>query len=254
MTMRHLLLLGILLVSGCSGSTHPAPTGHSCNATSTLECVPLASMHIHFSGCLESGFTMPLPTAVFALPPGYNNSPPPAGAQQVAVQFDKCATGQLNDLALTNVGFGFASILVRAPDRGQGTTIPNEYDLEVFTSSPDLRSIFAMAGFPALNASIAISDQGALRQDHATGGVNYNSTVEFAPVRGGSGVLSDAHHSLASWYDEDRDCTLYQGTATAQLFATSGILTQATRAGEPLIGHGTQTILCSTLTLQFGPP
>ncbi|MEA3143708.1 MAG: hypothetical protein QOG31_1032 [Thermoplasmata archaeon] len=244
-------LLLVLLLAGCAGPATPGATAPACTpSAATPTCVSLAATSIQLTDCVEAAFTLDLPAAVYSLPPGYTDSPAAYSPQRIPVAFDRCATAQVGGLTLHDVSLGFAAVLVNAPDRGQGT-LPNDYDLETITDSPALRTLFLQAGFPVANGTLTITDQGPLRQATARGAMDYRATVEFTPAPGGSGILSDAHHSAAAWYVVDRDCGLYLGTATAQLVANAGLLARASQAGEPLTGRATQRAQCQ-LNVHFG--
>lgn len=241
-------------VGGCAG-----PDGRLPEAPSPLDCVQAAigtcdplGLTLTLHECLDSAMSFPSTKAAFPLPPGYVADQTPLTPQHLQVAYDRCARITVGNFTARDATLGFAGVLVTAPDRGQpgGAGV---YVVEVVTDSLPLAGLFRAAGFPVAIASASIQDEGALRQVGVRGEADYDLLIEMDPNEGDEVPFSEVLHGASAWVAVDNRCQYYRFVGTGQFTARSGAFVQAMPEAGPLVGVGSQSIVC-TQTLTFGSP
>jgi hypothetical protein len=252
--VKNVLPLAILaMLSGCFGN-EPTVDPQDC----TEPCSELATepLQLDFTSCIESRFPLDLDRVVYEVPPGFESQSFGSVPQRLYVAMGRCETvtnGLANesDVSLVQIG-----VFVTAPDRGQGGNA-DIFGLEIVTDSPMLAAAFGSRGFIVVNGTVDVEDLGGVRLSAAQGDVDYQMQGEFVPFGNGPLVVSPpipgsvAQHSLKTWYQEDRACGQYFGTAAIQFTANRGLVANAMPAVGPLQGTSSLAFTCDA-TIQFG--
>lgn len=252
--MRPIVPVVILtILSGCLGE--PPTGGPSECAEACPE--PLAKpLGLNLRSCVESRFPLDLDRVVYELPEGFQSQSFGSVPQRLYVAMGRCesiARGVANETDVSLVQIG---IFVEAPERGQGGNA-DIFGLEIVTDSPMLLAAFGSQGFNVVNGTLEVEDLGAVRRSSAQGDVDYQMTGEFVPFGNGPLIVSPsipgsvAQHSVMNWYQEDRECGQYFGTAAIQFTANRGIAANAMPALGPLRGTSSLAITCDA-TIHFG--
>jgi hypothetical protein len=236
------------LFAGCSDAAVPEP-GPSCE----LACertAPTPSL-IELTSCVESRFPLELDRVVYELPAGYETAASATSPQRVYVALASCEGGTFDNVPLGAFSLGQIGVFVDAPQRGQGGNA-DIFTLEIVTDSMLLRDAFAFHDFPVTNGTSSMSDQTGLRNLSVTGDAEYEGQAVFPPIGDGPVLGSPpipgsvAQHSIRSWYQDDRTCYQYFGTAEVTFTASQGILSQAMPALGPLRGMASMSFSCQS--------
>lgn len=253
MTDLRWLAATLLLLAGCSGPPEKAFTPPQVTACQEVliegVCIDVYAVPVELVGCQQTRAVIDLMSIVYDLPTGYSNEATATSPQRLSVSVSHCASAIAGNASWTGVSLVHVGVLVDAGDRDQSDGV-DSFDVETTTNVPALAARLRAAGFAVVNGTASIVDTVAARKAVVEGDAVYVLDAEFVPLGNGPVVVSNPipgslpHHSDQAWYQEDRLCTQYFGTASVQATAQRGALEKAMPPVGPLVGTSSQAISC----------
>lgn len=236
------LALLAALAAGCSQPppSAPPPDAHApeCRATAVAgACVDLATVKVAFEDCLDSRFSVILADKEIPVPPGYEPLTQ-AGRQFISLSLGRCDRVSFGGVSGQNVSFAQVGLRLRPPADAPAAD-RNLLVLETASDWEPLAALFAAAGFPTLNASVATAEGTATRHTETSGDVLYSADFQYAPLGDRQPVLSpdfptvELHHLPGMWYVEEDTCKTYFGAAALEFTATKGAAVAAMPSAGP---------------------